>query len=84
MTRENLQNTEHEHKDDRNLLQGRKLKLLDLNDRQDQDANVYYNVRKHSTKEEVTALDSAGIVFHRRIPECSHRVTVKCRQECLG
>jgi hypothetical protein len=84
MPREILQNTEHEHEDNRNLLQGRELKFLNLNDGQDQDADVDYNVRKHSTKEEVTAFDGASKMFYRGIPECSYGVTVECRQEYLG
>lgn len=51
---------------------------------QDQDANVYYNMRKDSPDEEVTALDRTCFVLNVRVPKRMHRITVKGSKKDLG
>jgi hypothetical protein len=55
-----------------------------LHNGQDQDANVYYNMRKDSPNEEVTALDRTRIVLNVRIPKRMHRITMERSKKGLG
>jgi hypothetical protein len=81
--RDNLQSAKRKQEANRQLLKTRELKLLDLNNGQDQDSYIYQNVCKNSPKEEVCTLDRTYKVLHVRIPEGMYGIAMECGKESL-
>ena len=81
--RDNSQSTKREQEADRQLLKARELKFLDLDDRQDQDANIYQDVCKDSAKEEVCTFDRTYKVFDSWIPEGMYGIAMEGGKEDL-
>lgn len=81
--RDNLQSTKREQEADRQLLKTRELKLLDLNNGQDQDTYINQDVCKDSSKEEVCTLDRTYKILHVRIPEGMYGIAMECGKEDL-
>lgn len=78
MIRSLLQDTEEEQKDNCYFLKDRKLKLLNLYNGQNQDADIDYDVGKNSAEEKVCTFDRTDEMFNVRIPECLDWITMEC------